>query len=74
MNNTTEVPEHISCPECKDEGKYIMHAFFAKDLPDGEWSWHLMNHDKTSKFQWPTLFPTKDAAQKHLFGLMEYED
>ena len=67
--NTTKMPSHISCPECKDEGKFLMHVNFMCELEaelGDQWTWHLMNHDNTSKFQWPETFPTKKAAQRHI--------
>ncbi len=69
MSNTTKMPAHISCPECKDEGKRILHtsiSFLEEDEIGDQWSWHLLNHDLTSKFQWPDTFATKQAAKAHL--------
>ena len=71
--NTTKMPDHICCPECKDEGKRIMHTSFLytkeEELGD-QWTWHLMNHDNTSKFQWPCTFPTRESARANLNALV----
>jgi hypothetical protein len=71
MNNTTEIPDHIFCPECKEEGTPRMHMHFEKILPDGLWSWHILDHDGTSKFQWPREFESKEAAKEHITSIIE---
>ncbi len=68
------MPPHISCPECKEEGKHIMHIAFTtlvEDNPEGEWNWELTNHDGTSKWQWPTSFLSRDAAKAHIQEIMD---
>ena len=67
--NTTKMPDHICCPECKDDGKRILHTSIECELDalrGDRWTWHLMNHDDTSKFQWPDTFVSKQAAKAHL--------
>ena len=74
--NTTEMPPHISCPECKDEGKRILHTLFSCELEaelGDQWTWHLLNHDETSKFQWPDTFATKKAAKAHINSILGEE-
>jgi hypothetical protein len=91
MSEVPGMPSHISCPECKEEGKHILHIVFSMALEgdpmaleeddpmaleeeiEDPWTWHLMNHDQTSKFQWPDTFPTKAAAQAHINGLLDVE-
>ena len=91
MNNTTEMPPHITCPECKEEGKRIIHTAVVHDLPDtlptgvveqdlldgtarlcvdGDWTWELLNHDGTSKFEWPDSFSSQNEASEHIWDLM----
>ena len=71
---TTEMPDRFSCDECRDEGKYIMHFAFSQyveEMPDGPWYWNIMNHDKTSKFQWPNTFETKAKAEAFVLALVD---
>ena len=70
MSNTTKMPKRISCPECKKEGKSIIHTAVVHDLPDGDWTWQLLNHDGTSKFEWPGPFSSQNEAEKHIWDLM----
>ncbi len=71
-------PKQASCLECKAEGNFIIHTAIMKDLPDGAWSWHLLNHDKTSKFKFPKDFESKsevlDFNQSLIDALTEDEE
>ena len=71
MNNTTDIPERIFCPECQEEGTPRMHMHFEKILPDGLWFWHILEHDGTSKFQWPTGFESNKEAKDHIASIVE---
>ncbi len=74
MTKTPERPDTFTCLECKEEGKYRLHTALTKDLPDGEWSWEILNHDTTPKFQWPKSFESKKVAQTHLNSMIGLEE
>ena len=70
----TEMPDRLSCDECREEGKNIIHFSYSQYLdeaPDGPWFWDIMNHDKTSKFQWPESFDTKPKAVAFVQKLLD---
>ena len=67
-----KVPSPLSCPECVENGERRIHWCFSQvDPPNGQWSWHVMNHDETSKFEWPASFDSLNEAKAHVNSILE---
>ena len=70
----SKLPKQLSCPECKDEGKYLIHISVSKyldDVSDKPWSWEFLNHDGTSKFKCPVSFTSSIEAKAHISSFLE---
>jgi hypothetical protein len=72
----SKLPERLSCPECSTEKGRIIHWAVGAAVdepgeePSGPWFWELQNHDKTSMFEWPYKFDSKDAAWAHIHSIL----
>jgi hypothetical protein len=69
----TKLPERLSCDQCRDDGKGIIHFAFSLALEDEpmEWTFQILNHDKTVKFIWPHSFESKAKAVAFVQGLLD---
>ena len=71
-----KVPSPLSCLECLENEKRVIHfafeySFGQDDVPHREWSWNIMDHDKTSRFRWPASFDSRDEARDHINSIIE---
>ncbi len=72
--------EPLFCQECKDENKHIIHVAYFVDVDgnqsppttDSLWGWAILNHDGSTKQEWPGKFASNQAAKDHLNGLIGY--
>ena len=71
---TTELPDRLSCDECKEAGKGRIHFAYSQyvdEAPDGPWTFDILNHDGTSRFQWPYDFETKTKAEAFIQNILD---
>ncbi len=70
----TELPDLLSCDECREDGNGRIHFTFSQyvdGIADGPWTFDIRNHDGTSKFQWPYDFETKRKAEQFIENLLD---
>ena len=75
-----DLSKSLVCQECKEKGKHIMHIAFFTDVegpgtqpdPDSLWGWAVLDHDNSTKQEWPGKFVSNQAARDHLNGLVGY--
>ena len=74
-----EIDLKLFCDECNEAGKSTIHVAYSVDYekfkhddPDAMWSWHILSHDRSTKFTWPVEFVSNQAAKDHLNGLVGY--
>ena len=67
----SQLPETFSCPECKAEGKNIIHIAFSSYADDRDsYKLEVVDHNAKSKFIYPTVFPSVEEAKQFLVDLV----
>ena len=73
MSETHKLPERLSCDQCREDGKGIIHFAYVRALEEEprEWTFEIQNHDKTTKFRWPQGFNSKAKAVEFVQKLLD---